>query len=107
MDLWLREVCRHPILSSSPLVEKFLTIRTDADKQWKEYKRDQEKSPYQVSGFWQAVAAPLDSRFVEDGKTQMKKFDEFTKGFDKANHSLSDSLAKSIKVHQAPMKVSA
>merc|ERR1711937_793140 len=41
---------------------------------------------------------------VEDGKTQMKKFDEFTKGFDKANHSLSDSLAKSIKVHQAPMK---
>jgi len=104
LDLWLREVCRHPILSSSPLVEKFLTIRTDADKQWKEYKRDQEKSPYQVSGFWQAVAAPLDSRFVEDGKTQMKKFDEFTKGFDKANHSLSDSLAKSIKVHQAPMK---
>ena len=103
--LWLSEVCRHPVVSKSYLLEKFLTIRTDADKQWKEYKREVEKTPYQGSGFWATVKAPGDSRFVEDGKRQLKAFEDFAKGMDQANLNLANALQKSIKVHHSPMKV--
>ena len=64
-----------------------------------------EKTPYQGPGFWQAVHAPGDSRFVENGKHELKLFEEFAKGFDAANLSLANSLTKSMKVHQSPMKV--
>lgn len=104
LNIWLCEICRHPIIGPSYLVDKFLTIRTDADKQWKEYKREMEKTPYQGPGFWQAVHAPGDSRFVENGKHELKLFEEFAKGFDAANLSLANSLTKSMKVHQSPMK---
>ena len=105
LNFWLKEVCRHPILSKSPLVEKFLTIRTDADKQWKEYKREMEKTQYQGPGFWEAVNCPRDSRFLDDGEHQLKLYLEFAKGFDNANKMVESSLIKSVKIHKSPMKV--
>ena len=45
MEAWLSEVCRHPIISRSSLIEGFVTIQTEVGKKnenWKKFKREQE-----------------------------------------------------------------
>lgn len=103
LEAWLAEVCRHPIISRSLLIEGFVTIQTEAGKKnenWKKFKREQEQTPYKIAGFWEAVRVPQNSRFIEDSKTQIQKFLKFSKGFDAANNSFAKSLRGSLKIHQ-------
>ena len=54
LQAWLAEICRHPIISRSPLIEGFVRISGENAKEWKDYKRKQEATPYKISGFWQS-----------------------------------------------------
>ena len=57
-----------------------------------------------IAGFWEAVRAPHNSRFIEDGTAQVARFNKFAKGFDQANTALANGLRKSLKIHEGPLK---
>ncbi|CAG5109772.1 Oidioi.mRNA.OKI2018_I69.chr2.g4263.t2.cds [Oikopleura dioica] len=104
LNAWIKEVCRHPIVCNSKLITSFITIKDADQKEWKNYKRSMEKTPYQLAGFFQAVDVPSNSPFLKDSENQMKKFEQFSGGMDKTTSQLADALSRSLKTHDTSIK---
>jgi len=66
LNKWVKEVCRHPIVCNSKLITSFITIKDTEQKEWKNFKRSMEKTPYQHAGFFQAIDVPSNSPFLKD-----------------------------------------
>ena len=48
LEAWLGSICRHPLISRSQLVTGFVTLKSTEEKAWKQFKREQESTPYKV-----------------------------------------------------------
>lgn len=48
LEAWLASICRHPLISRAPLITGFVTLSSTEEKAWKQFKREQESTPYKV-----------------------------------------------------------
>lgn len=104
LNKWVKEVCRHPIVCNSKLITSFITIKDTEQKEWKNFKRSMEKTPYQHAGFFQAIDVPSNSPFLKDTENQMRKFEQFSGGMDKTTSQLADALSRSLKTHDTSIR---
>lgn len=95
-------VCRHPVLSRSPVWQHFITC-TD-DKMWKAGKRKAEKDEFVGAIYFYAIEAPegtINQHTLEHETISCAKF---VQNMDSAVKHLMETAADQTKKHQGPYK---
>lgn len=91
-------VCRHPVLSISPVWQHFLTC-TD-EKRWKTGKRTAEKDPLVGANFCATISAPERNLQMSYIDTQMEATSTFIHGLETAVKNLLNTAQDQCKKHQ-------
>lgn len=102
LQLFVDWVCRHPVLSISPVWQHFLTC-TD-EKRWKTGKRIAEKDPLVGANFCATITAPERNLQMSYIDTQMEATATFIHGLETAVKNLLNTAQDQVKKHQIQYK---